>query len=107
MTVGLELPRPPEIDETDPDGSLARLQKWAVDFYAKVARAFDDADLTTLKRGRPVKLPQVTVAQLADAKFRAGLAARMVYVTDEAGGPVPAFSDGGAWRRVTDRAVVS
>lgn len=31
----------------------------------------------------------------------------MIYVTDEAGGAVPAFSDGTNWRRVTDRAVVS
>lgn len=107
MTVGFELPRPPEADPDDAAGSLVRLQRWAADFYAKVAQALDDADLTALKRGRPVKLPQVTVAQLAEAKFRAGAAARLVYVTDEAGGAVPAFSDGAAWRRVTDRAVVS
>ena len=31
----------------------------------------------------------------------------MIYVTDEAGGAVPAFSDGTNWRRVTDRAIVS
>jgi hypothetical protein len=31
----------------------------------------------------------------------------MIYVIDESGGAVPAFSDGTAWRRVTDRAVVS
>jgi len=31
----------------------------------------------------------------------------LIYVTDEVGGAVPAFSDGAAWRRVTDRAVVS
>jgi pectate lyase-like protein len=31
----------------------------------------------------------------------------LVYVTDEAGGAVPAFCDGTNWRRVTDRAVVS
>ncbi len=30
-----------------------------------------------------------------------------IYVTDEAGGAVPAFYDGTNWRRVTDRAVVS
>lgn len=30
-----------------------------------------------------------------------------IYVTDEAGGAVPAFSDGTNWRRCTDRAVVS
>lgn len=31
----------------------------------------------------------------------------MIYVTDETGGAVPAFSDGSSWRRVTDRAIVS
>ena len=31
----------------------------------------------------------------------------LIYVSDEAGGTVPAFSDGTNWRRVTDRAVVS
>lgn len=30
-----------------------------------------------------------------------------IYVTDESGGPVPAFSDGVNWRRVTDRAIVT
>lgn len=32
---------------------------------------------------------------------------RMVVVTNEAGGLVPAFNDGTNWRRVTDRAIVS
>lgn len=32
---------------------------------------------------------------------------RMIIVTDEAGGEVPAWSDGVDWRRVTDRAIVS
>lgn len=30
-----------------------------------------------------------------------------VYVTDETGGAIPAFSDGTNWRRVTDRTIVS
>lgn len=34
-------------------------------------------------------------------------AGKMIYVSNEAGGPVLAFSDGSNWRRVTDRAVVS
>lgn len=34
-------------------------------------------------------------------------AGRMIYVSDETGGAVPAFADGTNWRRVTDRAVVS
>ncbi|MFQ5444503.1 MAG: hypothetical protein ACE5EK_07795 [Nitrospinales bacterium] len=31
----------------------------------------------------------------------------LIYVSDETGGAVPAFSDGTNWRRITDRAVVS
>lgn len=32
---------------------------------------------------------------------------RMIFVTDETGGAVPAFSDGTNWRRTQDRAIVS
>jgi len=48
-------------------------------------------------------LPSYTVAGLPTA----AIAAQFVYVTNDAGGPVPAFSDGTNWRRVTDRAIVS
>lgn len=49
-------------------------------------------------------LPSYTVATLPSAaRWEAG----MIYVSDETGGAVPAFSDGTDWRRVTDRAVVS
>lgn len=52
-------------------------------------------------------LPQLegyTVATLPDAAtYPRGL----IYVSDETGGAVPAFSDGTDWRRVTDRAIVS
>ena len=51
-----------------------------------------------------VRLPAYTVATLPPAV--AGGA--MIFVTNEAGGSVPAFDDGaGNWRRVTDRAIVS
>jgi hypothetical protein len=46
-----------------------------------------------------------TVATLPSA-LAAG-AGQLVYVTDEVGGAVPAFSDGVNWLRVTDRAIVS
>lgn len=49
-------------------------------------------------------LTAYTVATLPDPTLVLG---RMIFVTDEAGGSVPAFSDGTNWRRVTDRAVVS
>ena len=32
---------------------------------------------------------------------------QMIYVSDETGGPVMAFSDGANWRRITDREIVS
>ena len=51
-----------------------------------------------------IKLPSYTVATLPAA---ATYARAMIYVSNEAGGAVPAFSDGTDWRRVTDRAVVS
>lgn len=31
----------------------------------------------------------------------------MIFVSNEAGGSIPAFSDGTNWRRVTDRAIIS
>ena len=53
----------------------------------------------------PPKLPSYTVAGVPSAStYGAG---SMIYVSDESGGAVPAFSDGTNWRRVTDRAVVS
>jgi hypothetical protein len=53
----------------------------------------------------PVKLPSFAVAAMPSASTLG--AGTEIYVTDEAGGAVPAFSDGTNWRRVTDRAVVS
>lgn len=50
----------------------------------------------------PVKLPSYTVATLPAQNTGA-----MIYVSNETGGAVPAFSDGTNWRRVTDRAIVS
>ncbi len=49
-------------------------------------------------------LPSYTVATLPSASANPQ---RLVYVSDESGGPVPVFSDGTNWRRVTDRAIVS
>lgn len=48
-------------------------------------------------------IPSFTVATLPAAVP----AAQMIYVSDESGGSVPAFSDGTNWRRVTDRAIVT
>lgn len=52
----------------------------------------------------PVPLQIVGFAQLPDAALWEG---SLIFVPDDIGGPVPAFSDGTNWLRVTDRAVVS
>lgn len=49
-------------------------------------------------------LPSFTVATLPSAPDNPQM---MIYVSNETGGAVPAFSDGTNWRRVTDRNVVS
>jgi hypothetical protein len=48
--------------------------------------------------------PEFTVATAPDPTLSAG---RMIMVTDEVGGYIPAFSDGTNWRRVTDRNIIS
>lgn len=50
----------------------------------------------------PFVLASYTVAGVPTA-----VAGGLIYVSDETGGPVMAFSDGTNWRRMTDRAVVS
>lgn len=61
-------------------------------------------DLLNENFGLALSLPLYTVATVPDPTIYRG---RLIYVTDETGGEVPAFSDGVAWRRVTDRVVVS
>ena len=53
--------------------------------------------------GTQVRLPSYTVVTLPAVTSDPG----MIFVSDETGGSVPAFSDGTAWRRCTDRAIVS
>jgi hypothetical protein len=48
-------------------------------------------------------LPSYTVTTLPSATT----AGQMIYVSNESGGAVMAFSDGTNWLRVTDRAIVS
>jgi hypothetical protein len=53
---------------------------------------------------RASTLPSFTVATLPSAADNPQM---MIYVSNETGGAVPAFSDGTNWRRVTDRNVVA
>jgi hypothetical protein len=60
---------------------------------------------TRLDVAGPVRIGQYTVAGIPSASSSG--AGALIHVTNEAGGPVVAFSDGTSWRRVTDRAVIS
>lgn len=52
----------------------------------------------------PARVKSYAVAGVPSAAAGAG---QMIYVSNETGGAVIAFSDGTHWRRVTDRAVIS
>ena len=60
--------------------------------------------LQALDLNSSVSLPSYTVSTVPPA---ADHSESLIYVSDESGGAVPAFSDGTDWRRCTDRAVIS
>jgi hypothetical protein len=64
----------------------------------------DDVDAALRPRGSPAVLAQFSKADLPDPARWVGA---WIYVTDEVGGAVPAYSDGIAWRRASDGAVVA
>lgn len=63
------------------------------------------ADATQVTISGSLKLPSYTVGTVPAAATHG--AGAMIYVSNETGGAVPAFSDATNWRRVTDRAIVS
>jgi hypothetical protein len=58
----------------------------------------------TLDVDGPIRTKSYTVAGAPAASAAAG---QMIFVSNESGGATLAFSDGTAWRRVADRAVIS
>lgn len=61
------------------------------------------SQLSSLDSNGPIGVKSYTVSGVPSAS----VAGRMIYVSNESGGAVPAFSDGTNWRRVTDRAIIS
>ena len=51
-----------------------------------------------------ISLPSYEVGKVPDPAKCTG---SIIYVSNESGGAVPAFSDGTNWRRATDRAIIS
>ena len=72
--------------------------QWGIDLIRQI-----EAELLA-RSLLPVKLPHFAKADLPSAStFREC----WIYVTDDVGGAVPAFSDGTSWRRCQDRNVIS
>ena len=68
----------------------------------------NDATIATLGAGGLVhNLPEFLKSYTVGTLPSAATAGGMIYVSNETGGAVPAFSDGTNWRRVTDRTIVS
>ena len=78
-------------------------EAWVIDPAGKVGIG-TAAPAVALDVAGPMRCAAYAVAALPPA---ASGAAQIIFVADEAGGPVLAFSDGTDWRRVTDRAVVA
>ncbi len=75
--------------------------------FARYMKASAIALFRLFKNGTsifPAQVPSYAKAALPTASANTGC---MIFVTDDVGGAVPAFSDGSNWRRVTDRSVIS
>lgn len=76
---------------------------WAIQVVRVLQPLLTEIQAAFTRQGTAHKMPTHTVSTLPDAS----LPSRWIYVSDEAGGAIPAFSDGTNWRRASDRAVVS
>lgn len=85
--MGIQVDPPP----TDP--------KWSFQWANWLSRVL----YQKVKNG-PFFLDSYAVSDMPDATLYAGA---IIYVSDETGGAVLAFSDGTNWRRSTDRTIVS
>ena len=87
------------------DVFLSRNASGVAEFTNGSTGTFRDLKLRTLIASETVKLASYTVATVPSASTSG--AGATIYVSDETGGAVVAFSDATNWRRVTDRAVIS
>lgn len=80
------------------DGKPIQLERLYQNFFDDLQQKLNDHVL-----GQQLELEEYTVATLPAVPTAPGL----IFVRDETGGAVPAFSDGSNWLRITDRAIVS
>lgn len=80
------------------------LLRWAASLGQSLEIELARIDQRKFTQGAIARVKSYTVSGLPDAASNTG---GIIFVSDEAGGAVIAFSDGTDWRRVTDRNVVS
>jgi len=78
-------------------------QRWVYRLQQTLNPVLTEVQSAFFRQGQALKLGSYVVADLPSA----ATPGCVIYVSDETGGAVLAFSDGTNWRRVTDRAVVS
>jgi lysophospholipase L1-like esterase len=89
--------------DTTPIGSTTRAERLRIDHNGNIGVG-NTAPAVKLDVEGPVRVKSYTVAGVPAANVATG---QIIFVSDESGGAVMAFSDGTNWRRVTDRAVIS
>jgi len=89
---------------TTPVGATAVVEALRVTEAGNIRAGSDGTAACKLDVDGPVRVKGYTVAGVPSAAAGAG---QIIYVSNESGGAVLAFSDGTNWRRVTDRAVIS
>lgn len=88
------------IPSPDPNGTW---MAWGYQLVRVLQAFVTDIGATAFRQGQIAQLGSFAVADLPSTTTPG----RMIYVSDEVGGAVLAFSDGTNWRRVTDRAIVA
>jgi len=94
------IPRP------EPSEHISRDGRTFSEIWLRVLYGVRDAVTGKL----PPRVPVVTIGGGSVpliSRYSPSPPGQLIYVEDESGGAVLAYSDGSDWRRVTDRAVVS
>jgi hypothetical protein len=108
MSFNTDLPKPPVLSSDVPEEAKWTLvAKWIDEHHQRVQQILDDLSRNVQQVNQPYQTAVVTVADITAGKVSAAKEGLAVTVKDEVGGSVLAVSDGAAFRRTTDRAIVS
>lgn len=99
-------------DINDAAVTLVKIQDIATNsILGRFSGGTGDVEVITASAGARTfitdEIPLLKSYTVAGVPSAATYAQGLIYVSNEVGGAVPAFSDGANWRRVTDRAVIS